>query len=96
MAAVIRLRRAGKRSRAFYHIVVADSRCAADGKFIEKLGYYDPVPNPAVVEFKTERALYWLGKGAKPSATVNQLFKKKGIKALERKPKTAETAQTKA
>jgi small subunit ribosomal protein S16 len=87
MAVTIRLRRAGKRSRAFYHIVVAESSHPRDGRFIEKLGYYDPVPNPAVVEFKTDRAVYWLSKGARPSDTVNQLFKKKGIKAFERKPK---------
>ena len=93
MAVTIRLRRAGKRSRAFYHIVVADSAHPRDGRFIEKLGYYDPVPNPAVVEFKTERAVYWLSKGARPSDTVNQLFKKKGIKAFERKPKAKPEAE---
>ena len=96
MSVTIRLRRAGKRSRAFYHIVVADHRKAADGRFIEKLGYYDPVPNPAVVEFKTDRALYWLEKGARPSDTVNQLFKKKGIKAFERKPKAKAEAAAEA
>jgi len=95
MAVTIRLRRAGKRSRAFYHIVVADQRRARDGRFIEKLGYYDPIPNPAVIEFKTDRALYWLSQGARPSDTVNQLFKSKGIKAFERKGKAkAEPAES--
>jgi len=84
MAVTIRLSRAGKRGRAFYHIVVADQRFPRDGRSIEKLGYYDPVPNPAIIEVKTDRALYWLEKGARPSTTVGQLFKKKGI-ALARK-----------
>jgi small subunit ribosomal protein S16 len=85
MAIKIRLRRAGKPGRAFYHIVVADGRFPRDGRFIEKLGYYDPIPNPAIAEFKTDRAIYWLGKGAKPSSTVLQLFKKKGVMAAMKK-----------
>jgi len=79
MAVIIRLRRAGKKNQAFYHIVVADSRSPRDGKFIEKLGYYDPKPNPSVIEVKSDRVLYWLGKGANLSRTVNNLLKKKGI-----------------
>jgi len=90
MAIKIRLRRAGKPGRAFYHIVVADGRFPRDGRFIEKLGYYDPVPNPVVCEFKTDRAVYWLGKGAKPSPTVTQLFKKKGVMAAFKKSAPAE------
>jgi len=75
----IRLRRAGRRKRPFYHIVVADSRAPRDGRFIEKLGYYDPIPDPAVVEVKSDRVIYWLEQGAEPSETVYHLLKKKGI-----------------
>jgi small subunit ribosomal protein S16 len=89
MAVTIRLRRAGKPGRAFYHIVVADSRFPRDGRFIEKLGYYDPILNPAKVELKTDRAIYWMEKGAKPSDTVKQILKKKGVIAALKKPKAA-------
>lgn len=90
MAIKIRLRRAGKPGRAFYHIVVADGRFPRDGRFIEKLGYYDPVPDPVKVEFKTDRAIYWLSKGAKPSPTVFQLFRKRGVMAAFKKGASAE------
>ena len=79
MSIRIRMSRAGKTKRAFFHIVVADSRSKRDGRIIEKIGYYDPVPNPPKVEIKSDRAIYWLGKGAQPSRTVYEIFKKKGI-----------------
>jgi small subunit ribosomal protein S16 len=99
MAVTIRLSRAGKPGRAFFHIVVADQRFPRDGRCIEKLGYYDPVPNPAIIELKSDRALHWLEKGARPSATVGQLLKKKGIalvrKTVEKKPAKSEAAEKK-
>jgi len=79
MAVIIRLRRAGKKNQAFYHIVATDSRSPRDGKFIEKLGYYNPKSNPSVIEVKSDRVLYWLSKGASISRTVSNLLKKKGI-----------------
>jgi len=79
MSVKIRLSRAGKVKRAFFHIVVADSRSARDGKIIEKIGYYDPEADPRKVELKSERVIYWLSKGAQPSRTVYQFLKDKGI-----------------
>lgn len=90
MSVRIRLSRAGKVKRAFFHIVVADSSSPRDGKIIEKIGYYDPVSNPAKVEVKSDRALYWLSKGAEPTRIVYQLLKKKGIMKLV-KNKSAES-----
>ena len=87
----IRLRRAGRRKRPFYHIVVADSRAPRDGKFIEKLGYYDPIPDPAVVEVKSDRVIHWLKQGAEPTETVYHLLKKKGILPLKPENKTEES-----
>ena len=79
MAVVIRLRRTGTRNRPSYRVVVADKRKARDGRFIETLGHYDPLRQPAVIEINAERAVYWLQQGAKPSETVASLLKKKGI-----------------
>jgi small subunit ribosomal protein S16 len=72
----IRLARHGAKKKPFYRIVVADSRSARDGRFIEQLGYYDPTKNPAVVEVKKEKLDQWLQRGARPSDTVVQLIKK--------------------
>lgn len=72
----IRLRRAGTRKKPHYRVVVADSRAWRDGRFVEVLGNYDPRQNPAVVRIDTERAQYWIGKGAKPTETVRSLLKK--------------------
>jgi len=79
MAVKIRLKRTGKPKKAFYHIVVSDSRSARDGRIIEKVGYYDPLTNPSRIEVKSDRVLYWLKKGGKPSPAVYNLLKKKGI-----------------
>ena len=81
MPAVIRLKRMGTLKKPSHRIVVTDKRNARDGKPIEILGYYDPKTNPANVKVKKERAEYWLGVGAVPSAVVRTLFKKQGIKA---------------
>ncbi len=79
MAATIRLTRRGRRNRPYYRVVVADSHKARDGRFIEILGYYQPVEEPPVIEIDEERALEWLQRGASVSTTVRSLFRKKGI-----------------
>jgi small subunit ribosomal protein S16 len=77
MAVVIRLRRAGSRKRPFYHMVVADSRMRRDGRFIETVGYYNPMSRPEVIEVAEDRVLEWIQKGAQPSETVDRLIKRK-------------------
>ncbi len=72
----IRLKRMGAKKRSFYRIVVVDARQARDGKYIEKLGSYNPLTDPAEVQLEKERYLHWLKQGAQPSATVRQLAKK--------------------
>jgi small subunit ribosomal protein S16 len=72
----IRLRRTGSTKRPYYRVVVADSRCWRDGRFIEVLGHYDPRKNPAVVKIDAERAKQWLGMGARASDTVRSLLKR--------------------
>lgn len=76
MAVRIRLRRMGTKKRAFYRIVVADSRFPRDGRFIEEIGYYDPIKDPADVKIDVEKAKQWLSTGAQPTDTVKALFKK--------------------
>ena len=75
----IRLRRMGAKKAPFYRIVVADSRSPRDGKFIESIGYYDPVTTPANVKIDEEKAMKWMGNGAQPTDTVKNLFSKQGI-----------------
>jgi small subunit ribosomal protein S16 len=72
----IRLRRAGKTKKPHYRVVVADSRAWRDGRFVEVLGHYDPRQEPAVVKIDTERAQFWIGRGAKPTETVRSLLKR--------------------
>ena len=79
MATRIRLQRHGKKSKAFYHIVAADSRAKRDGRFIEKFGTYNPNTNPATVELEFDRALYWLQVGAEMSDTARALLSYKGV-----------------
>ncbi len=79
MATRIRLQRHGKKDYAFFHIVVADSRAPRDGKFIEKLGYYNPNTDPATIEINFERALYWLNVGAQPTDTCRRILSYKGV-----------------
>ena len=79
MAVKIRLARHGKKGYAFYHIVAADSRAPRDGKFIEKLGVYNPNTNPATIDLKFERALDWLLKGAQPTDTCRAILSYKGV-----------------
>lgn len=79
MSVTIRLQRKGATHMAFFRIVVADSRCPRDGRFVEQLGYYDPLKDPAAVVVDTAKAIAWLGKGAQPSQTVRSLFSRVGI-----------------
>jgi len=80
MPAVIRLMRMGTLKKPFHRIVVTDKRKARDSRPIEILGYYDPKTDPAIVFVKKDRAEYWIGVGAVPSAIVRTLFKKQGVK----------------
>lgn len=79
MAVKIRLKRVGAKKRPFYRVVVADSRSPRDGRFIEEIGTYNPVANPALFNVDEEKALDWLKKGAQPSDTVRNLFSQKGL-----------------
>ena len=75
----IRLRRMGAKKAPFYRIVVADSRYPRDGRFIEEIGYYNPMEEPSVVKVDPEKAKAWREKGAQPTDTVKALFKKHGV-----------------
>ncbi|MCD7734641.1 MAG: 30S ribosomal protein S16 [Clostridiales bacterium] len=75
----IRLRRMGAKKAPFYRIVVADSRYPRDGRFIEQLGTYDPLKEPAEVKVDVERAQAWIKTGAQPTDTVKRLFKNAGV-----------------
>lgn len=79
MPARIRLQRHGKKNQPFYHIVVADGRAPRDGKFIEKLGTYNPLTNPATIELNSDRAVMWLKNGAQPSDTARRILSYKGV-----------------
>jgi small subunit ribosomal protein S16 len=79
MPTKIRLQRKGKKGIPFYHVVIADGRAPRDGKFIERIGIYNPVSKPAEIDINFERALYWLQAGAEPTDTVNALLSFKGI-----------------
>jgi small subunit ribosomal protein S16 len=79
MAVRMRLKRMGAKKRPFYRIVVADSRAPRDGKFIEEIGYYNPISEPVEIKIDGEKALQWLKNGAQPSDTVKSLLKKQGI-----------------
>lgn len=79
MAVKIRLARHGAKKNPFYRIVVADSESPRDGRYLEAVGTYDPVANPAKVALKSERIKFWMGQGARPTDTVKNLLKKEGI-----------------
>ncbi len=79
MAVKIRLRRMGAKKNPFYRIVVADSRFPRDGRFIEEIGYYNPMEEPSVVKVDPEKAKKWMQSGAQPTDTVRALFKKHGV-----------------
>ncbi len=79
MAVKIRMKRMGAKKKPFYRFVVADSRSPRDGRFIEELGYYNPVSDPVQLKIDVEKAEKWLRNGAQPTDTVRALFKKQGI-----------------
>lgn len=102
MATRIRLQRHGKKSKAFYHIVAADSRSKRDGKFIEKLGIYNPNTNPATIDINFDRTLSWVQVGAEMSDTARAILSYKGvlyknhlIKGIEKGALTAEQVEEK-
>ncbi len=79
MATKIRLQRGGRKGYAFYRIIVADVRAPRDGKFIEKIGTYNPNTNPSTVDLNFDRALYWVETGAQPTDTVHDILKREGV-----------------
>ncbi len=79
MATKIRLQRHGRKGYAYYHIVIADSRAPRDGKFVEMIGSYNPNTNPATVDLKFDRALYWLQTGAQPTDTTRNILSGEGV-----------------
>ncbi|MBF8457095.1 30S ribosomal protein S16 [Kaistella sp. G5-32] len=79
MSVKIRLQRHGKKGKPFFHIVVADARASRDGKFIEKIGTYNPVVNPAVIELNVDAAVKWLDNGAQPTDTARAILSYKGV-----------------
>ena len=79
MATKIRLQRGGRKSYAFYRIVIADSRAPRDGRFTEKIGTYNPNTNPATVDLDFDRALYWVEVGAQPTDTVRNILRSEGV-----------------
>ncbi len=92
MAVVIRMMRAGAKKRPFYKIVVADSRRQRDGRFIEILGYYDPMAKPFVVKMDEEKVKGWIAEGAQPSTQAASLFRRAGIIAVRPSKSTKKKA----
>ena len=81
MAVKIRLRRMGAKKAPFYRVVVADSRSPRDGRFIEEVGYYDPMKEPVVIKLDEEKIKKWIANGAQPTDTVRALINKSGIES---------------
>ncbi len=79
MAVKIRLKRMGAKKNPFYRIVVSDSRSPRDGRFIEEIGYYNPLTEPKTVKVDNEKAMNWIKNGAKPTDTVERLFRENGL-----------------
>ncbi len=83
MAVRIRLTRLGRKKKVFYRIVVASSEAKRDGKFLDIIGTYDPMQEPAAIKIDTEKLGVWLGKGAEPTVTVRSLIKQHGATSTE-------------
>ncbi|MBP3645283.1 MAG: 30S ribosomal protein S16 [Clostridia bacterium] len=79
MSVKIRLKRMGMKKMPFYRVVVADERSPRDGRFIEEIGYYNPMTEPATIKIDTEKAQQWLKNGAQPTDTARTLLKKSGV-----------------
>jgi small subunit ribosomal protein S16 len=82
----IRLKRMGTKKRPVYRIVVADSRSPRDGRFIEAIGFYDPLPNPSVIRVDEEKVRIWMGRGARPSDSARELLVRQGILTAPPRP----------
>ena len=102
MPTKMRLQRHGKKNRPFYHIVIADSRAPRDGRFIEKIGTYNPITNPAEINLDIDKALTWLNNGAQPTDTVRAILSYKGVlykkhlyKGVQKGALTVEEAEAK-
>ena len=102
MPVKIRLQRKGRRKRPFYHIVIADARSPRDGRFIERIGSYNPMTKPATIELDREKAFDWLMKGAQPTDTVRAILRFKGVlykkhlmRGVKKGALTAEEAEAK-
>lgn len=102
MPVKIRLRRLGRKGRPFYHIVAADSRSPRDGKFLEKIGTYNPITNPATIDLNVDAALRWLDNGAQPTDTARNILSYKGVmykkhllRGVKKGAMTAEEAEAK-
>lgn len=102
MSVKIRLQRKGRKKRPFYHIVIADARAPRDGRFIEKIGTYNPMTKPATIDLNRERAFDWLMKGAQPTDTARAILRFKGVyykkhlmRGVKKGALTAEQAETK-
>lgn len=99
MAVHLRLARTGRHKRPMYRVIAADSRKPRDGRFLEILGIFDPLKNPAVPDLKSERVLSWLRHGAQPTTTVRTLLKRHGVWKefeTEKSAKSAKPAQGEA
>ena len=79
MAVKMRLTRMGAKKAPFYRVIVADERAPRDGKFIDEIGYYNPLKNPAEIKIDGEKAMKWLNNGAQPTQTVKSILEKSGI-----------------
>ena len=102
MPTKIRLTRHGKKDQVFFHLIVADGRAPRDGKFIEKIGTYNPQTNPATIDFNFDRALYWIQKGVQPTDTAKAILSQKGVmfkdhllRGVAKKALTLEQAEAK-
>lgn len=96
MAVKIRLKRMGAKKRPFYRVVVADARSPRDGRFIESLGYYDPLKEPAQVHVDDERIRHWMATGARPSQVVRELLEREGLLPATPRPVRAPKAPAEA
>jgi small subunit ribosomal protein S16 len=92
MAVKIRLRRMGAKKRPFYRVVVADSRSPRDGRFVETVGWYNPLTNPPSTKIEPERVQYWLGQGAQPTEAVEHILRWNGLR--EAQPRASATPPT--
>ena len=96
LAVRIRLKRMGAKKQPVYRIVVADARAARDGRYVDQVGYYNPLREPPEVKVDAERAIEWLSKGAQPSESVRQLFERSGVWAMWQQRRQARKAAEQA